>query len=414
MKNVKSAECIMCKTQIKASPNITVCPECGGILEIVYDYEWIGKNTSIEKIKKDPDRSMWRYREFLPVEETSAVSGLRAGGTPLYSAGRLGNLLGYSRLFIKDDGLNPTGSLKDRPSALAVVKAAEAGISSIACSSTGNAASSLAGSAAAAGLSSYIFVPKRAPAAKVAQLLIFGAHVISVQGSYEDAFRLSSEAISRWGWYNRNAAINPYLSEGKKTVSFEIAEQLGFSAPDFVAASVGDGCTIAGIWKGFKDLFAAGFINKLPRLISVQASGCRPINRAFEAGNEILEPADENTIADSIAVGIPRNFHKAVRALRESNGITANVSDEDMLHAMALAGKTTGVFGEPAGMASIAGLMKLAGKGIIPKDSLIVSVVTGNGLKDIKSASKAVREPIKCNPDMESLLAAFEADEGMR
>jgi threonine synthase len=238
------------------------------------------------------------------------------------------------------------------------------------------------------GLKSVIFVPERAPQAKLTQLLIFGATVVSVKGDYGAAFRLSARAIEKYGWYNRNAAVNPYLSEGKKTVSLEIAEQLGWKDPDFVAVSVGDGCTLAGVWKGFKDLYAAGLTDKLPHLISVQAEGCCPVNRAFENGNAI-EPMEESTLADSIAVGIPRNGEKALAAIRESNGITVNVTDDEILAAMRLLGKNAGVFGEPAGVAGTAGLAKACARGLIPHDALTVSIITGNGLKDIASAQKA-------------------------
>ena len=266
-------------------------------------------------------------------------------------------MLGIKRLWVKDDGQNPTASLKDRASAMAVAKAMEAGAKTIACSSTGNAASSLAGNAAAAGIKTYIFVPERAPKGKVAQLMIFGANVISVKGNYEDTFKMSAAAIDKYGWYNRNAAINPYLSEGKKTVALEIAEQLNWEMPDYLAISVGDGCTIAGVWKGFKDLYAIGFIDKLPRLISAQSLGCYPINRAIQE-DKPWEPMEENTIADSISVGVPRNADKALMAIRESNGIAVNVSDEEILAAQRLLGRTCGVFGEPAGVTGAAALKK--------------------------------------------------------
>ena len=287
-------------------------------------------------------------------------------------------------------------------------KAEEAGKTIIACSSTGNAASSLAGNAAAAGLSTYIFVPSRAPKGKVAQLLMFGATVVLVEGSYEDTFRLSAEAIDRWGWYNRNAAINPFLMEGKKTVSLEIAEQLQFRMPDYVALSVGDGCTIAGVWKGFRDLFEAGFIDRLPRLISVQASGCCPINTAAAAHTMDWNPQEENTIADSIAVGVPRNPVKALRAIEESHGVTVNVSDEEILAAMRMLGRYAGVFAEPAGAAGSAGLKKAVEQGLIEKNASVVSIVTGNGLKDVNNAIRAAGEPIAIPADMDCLLKAFD------
>ena len=316
LKNVKCARCVKCGKEYEATANLTNC-SCGGILDIIYDYDYIKKNLTKETLKSRPN-TMWRYRELLPVEETTPDTPLRVGWSPLYEEPRLAKQLGLKKLWVKDDGQNPTASLKDRASAMAVAKAGEAGAKIIACSSTGNAASSLAGNAAAAGLKTFIFVPERAPKGKVAQLMTFGANVISVKGNYEETFELSKKAIDKWGWYNRNAAINPYLSEGKKTVSLEIAEQLDWKMPDYLAISVGDGCTIAGVWKGLKDLYAIGFIDKLPRLISAQAEGCHPINRAI-AENKPWEPMEENTLADSIAVGVPRNA-RVERHRRERDG----------------------------------------------------------------------------------------------
>lgn len=399
MKNVVSAVCVKCGAEHEALPEITTCSKCGGILDIKYDYQYIKSQLSVQSLEERKDHSMWRYREFLPVSGESKVPKLRVGWSPFYKADRLAEKLGIAQLYIKDDGINPTASLKDRASAMAVVKAEEAGKMAIACSSTGNAASSLAGNAAAAGFQTFIFVPERAPKGKVAQLMMFGANVISVKGNYEDTFRLSAEAIERWGWYNRNAAINPYLMEGKKTVSYEIAEQLGFRMTDYVAVSVGDGCTISGVWKGFKDLYEAGFIDRLPRLISVQAEGCCPLNRAIEE-NKDWYPMEENTIADSIAVGVPRNPAKALNAIRESKGIVVNVSDEEILAAMKLLGTTCGVFAEPAGAAGTAGMVKAVQTGLIPKSSTVVSLVTGSGLKDVANAMKAAGEPIALKPDM--------------
>ena len=404
MKNVKYARCVKCGKIYEAVPDLTNC-ECGGILDIVYDYDYIRSVLTKEKLAARP-HTMWRYRELLPVEEDTADTPLRVGWSPLYEEPRLAKMLGIAKLWVKDDGQNPTASLKDRASAMAVAKAREAGYHTIACSSTGNAASSLAGNAAAAGLETYIFVPSRAPKGKVAQLMTFGAHVISVQGNYEETFELSKAAIEKWGWYNRNAAINPYLSEGKKTVSLEIAEQLGWQMPDYLAISVGDGCTIAGVWKGLKDLYAIGFIDKLPRLISAQAEGCHPINRAIATG-EPWHPMEENTLADSIAVGVPRNADKALMAIRESNGIVVNVTDEEIMAAQKLLGMTCGVFGEPAGVTGTAGLKKLCEQGVIPADATVVSVVTGNGLKDVANAIKFCGEPISIPNNMDLLQQAF-------
>ena len=407
MKYVLSAKCTRCGAEYEALPTITTC-KCGGILDIQYSYSAIRDHFSPADLEQNRDWSMWRYRPFLPVEEDSPAPPLRVGWSPLYKADRLSRVLGLKTLYIKDDGQNPTASLKDRASAMAVVKAREAVADTIACSSTGNAASSLAGNAAAAGLSTYIFVPSRAPKGKVAQLMIFGATVISVDGSYEDTFALSKAAIDRWGWYNRNAAINPYLSEGKKTVSFELMEQLHWQVPDYVALSVGDGCTIAGVWKGLKDLYETGFIDRLPKLLSVQAEGCCPLNRALQTG-EPWSPMEENTLADSIAVGVPRNADKALNAVRGSGGIAVNVSDEEILDSMRLLGRTQGVFGEPAGVTGTAGVKKALELGLIDPDSTVVSIVTGNGLKDVANGIRAAGEPMLVRPDLDALLSAFDA-----
>ena len=411
MKHVLYGKCVKCGKTYAAAPDLTTC-ECGGILDITYDYDYIKSTLTKDTLAARHNNSMWRYRELQPVEPDTPDPPLRVGWSPLYEAENLARQLGVGKLWVKDDGLNPTASLKDRASAMAVAKAREAGAKVIACSSTGNAASSLAGNAAAAGLKTYIFVPSRAPKGKVAQLMTFGATVISVQGSYEDTFELSKQAIDRWGWYNRNAAINPYLSEGKKTVALEIMEQLNWQVPDYIAISVGDGCTIAGLWKGLKDLHAIGFIDRLPRLISAQTEGCCPLNRAIETG-EPWRPMEENTLADSIAVGVPRNADKALMAIRESNGLTVNVSDEEIMAAQKLLGRTCGVFGEPAGVTGTAGVKKLCEQGRLGEHDTVVSVVTGNGLKDVANAIKACGEPISIPADMHLLLDAF-AQRGIR
>ena len=405
LKNVKCAKCVKCGKEYPATPDVTTC-ECGGILDIVYDYDYIKSRLTKEKLAARKDMTMWRYRELLPIEEETENTPLRVGSTPLYEEPRLAEMLGLGHLYVKDDGLNPTSSLKDRASAMAVAKAKEAGKDIIACSSTGNAASSLAGNAAAAGMKTYIFVPSRAPKGKVAQLLTFGATVVSVQGNYEETFELSSKAIDRWGWYNRNAAVNPYLSEGKKTVSLEICEQLQWKAPDYIAVAVGDGCTIGGVWKGLKDLYAIGFIDKLPRLISCQAEGCCPLNRAIEE-KAPWHPMEENTLADSIAVGVPRNPDKALQAIEESHGLVVNVSDAEIMAAQKLLGSVCGLFGEPAGVTGTAGVKKLCEMGVLGKDDTVVTMISGNGLKDVENAIRAAGAPISCPNDMESLLRAF-------
>ncbi|MBQ3329554.1 MAG: threonine synthase [Ruminococcus sp.] len=407
MKNVLYCQCVKCGSTYAPAPDITTC-ECGGILDVIYDYDYIKTKFNKETLANRDDPTMWRYRELLPIEEDTVPAGLRVGMSPMYEAPNIAKDLGIARLYIKDDGVNPTASLKDRASAMAVTKAREAGYDTIACSSTGNAASSLAGNAAKAGLKTYIFVPARAPKGKIAQLMMFGANLTAVDGSYEETFELSKAAIDKYGWYNRNAAINPYLSEGKKTVAHEICEQLDFIAPDFVAVSVGDGCTIAGVYKGLYDMYMVGLIDKIPRIISVQAQGCCPINTAVMT-DQPWQPQEENTFADSIAVGVPRNPDKAINAIKNSDGICVNVTDDEIREAQKYLAKNAGVFGEPAGVTATAGLMKLSREGRLPQDATIVSIVTGNGLKDIESAIKSVGEPIHCKND----LAEFEAKFGL-
>ena len=406
MKNVINCRCVKCGREYPAKPDITAC-ECGGILDVIYDYEYIKTKLNKEVLNNRTEPTMWRYRELLPIEEETEPAGLRVGMSPLYEAPAVAADLGIGKLYIKDDGVNPTASLKDRASAMAVTKAIEAGYDTIACSSTGNAASSLAGNAAKAGLKTYIFVPARAPKGKIAQLMMFGANLTAVDGSYEETFELSKAAIDKYGWYNRNAAINPYLGEGKKTVAHEICEQLDFIAPDYVAVSVGDGCTVAGVYKGLYDMYMVGLIDKLPRIISVQAEGCCPINTAVMSG-EPWQPQEENTYADSIAVGVPRNPDKAINAIKDSDGICVNVSDDEIRAAQRYLAKKTGVFGEPAGVTATAGLLKLSREGRLPKDATIVSIVTGNGLKDIDSAIRSVGEPVHCKNDLSEFEKLFD------
>jgi threonine synthase len=307
-------------------------------------------------------------------------------------------------LRLKDEGRNPTASFKDRASAVGVARALWRRARVVACASTGNAASSLAGAAAAVGLRSVIFVPEFAPEAKVAQLLVFGARVLRVKGSYDQAWDLCQRACAVHGWYNRNAAVNPSLVEGKKTCGLEIGEQLGADPPDWVAVSVGDGCTIAGVWKGLQEMHALGMLARRPRLLGVQAAGASPLVDAFREGRDLV-PGDARTIADSICVGHPRNWRKALRAVRESGGAFVAVPDEAILDAMRAAGRRAGVFGEPAGVAGLAGLRQAVAEGIVGRRDTALAVVTGSGLKDVRTAVRAAGEPFELPPDDAALAA---------
>lgn len=405
MKNVKNYKCTLCFKEYESNKDIYTCPTCGekGILDVEYDYKKIKETVSIQYFKINYDYSIWRYKEFLPVIDNHYLEEtLKVGWTPLYKSNNLSKVLRLKNLYIKDEGLNPTASLKDRASVIAVIKAIENNNKIISCSSTGNAASSLAGNAARLGLKTVIFVPKRAPRGKIAQLLIYGAKVIVVNGDYKQTFELSKQAIDYYGWYNRNAAINPHMVEGKKTVAMEIAEQMNWIVPDWVVVSVGDGCTIAGVYKGFYDLLNVGLIDKIPKLLGVQAKGCSPFYNSFIENKPIKETM-ENTIADSIAVGIPRNPIKGASAVSKSLGSWVSVSDELILKAMRTLGTYEGIFGEPAGVTSLAGLEKAIKDGIINENDKVCIIVTGNGLKDIESAFKSVDKAITINPDLKEL-----------
>jgi len=403
MNFVEGLKCVFCGTIHGPRVGFT-CPRCGieGILDVQYDYLAIGKVLSRRILSRRAEQSHWRYRELLPVRADSAVPALSVGWTPLTPAPGLARRLGLASLYLKDDGRNATGSLKDRASSVGVVKAREKRRGIIACASTGNAASSCAGMAASLGLRSVIFVPQRAPEPKVTQLLIFGATVLRVRGSYEDAFQLCQRSCGRWGWYNRNSGINPYLVEGKKTAGLEIAEQLGWEPPEWVAVSVGDGCTVAGVWKGFRELRTLGLIERTPRILGVQAEGAAPITTAFESG-EPMQPVEPKTLADSIAVGVPRNWKKAVLAVRESGGAMINVSDDAILDAMRYTGRLAGIFAEPAAATAVAGLQKAAAEGLVGRRATAVALITGNGLKDVQSARKAAGRPYDISSDGDGL-----------
>ncbi len=283
-----------------------------------------------------------------------------------------------------------------------MLKSIEFGFGEIACASTGNAASSLAGLSAATGLRSYIFVPERAPEPKVTQLLIFGATVLRVLGTYEQAFDLCKVACEKYGWYNRNSGSNPFLVEGKKTAGLEIAEQLSRDLPDWVVVSVGDGCTIGGIGKGLQEVKRLGITDRVPRLLGVQAEGARAIVDAFISDKDPT-PSNTNTLADSIAVGTPRNWRRAIKQIRLSSGEMIAVSDDEILEAMRITARMGAVFGEPAGVTGVAGLKKAIEKGIIKKTESVLCVITGNGLKDIQSAKQAVGRALDVKPSLADL-----------
>jgi threonine synthase len=426
MEYVLGLKCTICGTEYEPGEVEYVCPRHGddGILDVVYDYGRIAQHISPSQLAGDSTASIWRYLPLLPVdpEETrqlarNTVLG-SVGWTPLYHASRLAAPLGLRHLWVKDDGRQPTASFKDRASALAVVKTRELGYQMVTTASTGNAAAALAGLCAAVAQPNVIFVPRTAPQAKIAQLLVYGANVLLVDGTYDDAFELCLEAAPEFGWYNRNTAYNPYMSEGKKTVAYEVCEQLAarqtgepgpWVAPDVVMVPVGDGCIIGGVHKGFRDLLALGWIERMPRIIGVQAAGSSPLVDAWEQGLEgwEMEPVAAHSVADSIVAGLPRDRIKALRAVRESGGAFVRVSDEEIIAAIPALARGCGVFAEPAAAAAYAGLISAVEQDLVKADDEVVVLSTGSGLKDIATAIKSVGQPAVVAPDLADVRRAI-------
>jgi len=396
--NVLGLKCFECGFEIEERQMEYLCSRCGKNLEVVYDYNAIKKKISRQGFEKNQDFSIWRYRDFYPLKNLDFRIPLQIGWTSLYQARKLANSFGMEKVWIKDDSRLPSASFKDRASAVSIAKGLEFGFKTICGASTGNAASSTACLCASLGISPVIFVPESAPKAKIAQLLIFGAKVFAVKGSYDQAFDLCIEVSKKYNWYNRNTGYNPYTREGKKNCSYEICEQLGWKVPDIVFVPVGDGNILTGIWKGFKDFYNAGLIDSLPRIVAVQSEGSSAVADAV-LGDGKIYPVKANTIADSISVDYPRDGEKAVKAVHESGGTAVKVTDEEILEAIKLLARKEGVFAEPAGVASVAGLRKMVLTGKIKKNEKVVCLITGNGLKDISSALRICGEPVVLDPD---------------
>jgi threonine synthase len=397
------------------------CPDCGpdnGILDVRYDLNRVVETLTRRSLAQRT-HSHWRYRELLPLDDEFCPTDGIVGWTPLIEAPRLAKALGIARLRLKDDGRNPSGSFKDRASAVGVAHARQLGFTQIACASTGNAASSLAYCAAAAGLQANIFVSEIIPAGKLAQLLAYGARVFKIRGTYADAYELCTKACAHFGWYNRNCAINPYLVEGKKTGGLEVAEQCADDPPDWVVCSVGDGCSIAGVHKGLVQMKSIGVVAWQTQMLGVQAAGVAPIAQVwdrFSTGHDDLRhglpPSSENgdTYADSINVPVPRNWRKALRAVKESEGTFVTVTDEQIRQAVCDIGRLTGVFAEPAAATAVAGIAEARWQGRIDAQASVVAMITGNGLKDIAGAMQAVGQPHEIPPDLEQVVRIVEAD----
>jgi len=404
---VHELRCSVCGHSYQPGEVDYTCPACGsaGTLDVRYDFDALRRVVPRESLTDCADQSLWRYRALLPLAEQAPVPPLHVGGTPLYDAPRLAQDLGLAQVWVKDDGRNPTGSLKDRASALIVARALADGIQVVTTASTGNAAAALAGLAASVGLPAVIFVPASAPEAKIAQLLTFGATELLVQGNYDAAFDLAVEASARYGWYCRNTGMNPYTLEGKKTVAYEIAEQLGWQMPDAIVVSVGDGNIISGVHKGLCDLMELGWIDRMPKLIGVQAAGSAALYDVWKRGADpaTMVPINAQTVADSISADLPRDRVKAVRAVRDTGGAFVSVPDEAILAGIPALARLAGVFAEPAASATYAGAQAALAEGHLQPDERVVLLVTGNGLKDIKSAMRVAGSGHPVAPSIEAV-----------
>lgn len=410
MAKIKELRCPLCDRAYAPDAVQYTCPACGevGTLDVLYDYAALKISVDRAAIAAGPN-SMWRYKPLLPIQPESTVPPLRVGWTPFYDAPRVAAELDVAQVWLKDDGQNPTGSFKDRASAMVVARAIELGIETISTASTGNAAAALAGVCASVGKTPIIFVPASAPEAKIAQLLVYGATVLLVNGTYDQAFDLCTQICLAEGWYCRNTAMNPFTTEGKKTAAFEIAEQLGWNVPDVVVVSVGDGNIIAGVYKGFYDLHQLGWIDRMPRLIGVQAAGSAALYHAWKDGTraEDMQPIDAQTVADSISAGLPRDRAKGLRAVRQTQGAYVSVTDEAILASIPRLARLSGVFAEPACAAAFAGAEQARREGhILPTDTVAL-LLTGNGLKDIRRAQQSVGAGLLVEPTLESVKSAL-------
>ncbi len=394
-------QCCDCGKQYESSPELYLCPTCSaennpttppkGVFKTVYDYKSINTKTL----------AALNYIDLLPINSTSCLPPLRVGKTPLYTFTSIdGEKLPFN-LLLKDDSQNPTFSFKDRASAVVSAYAKENGIDTIVAASTGNAGSSLAGICASQGQKAIIMVPKAAPLAKLTQIVMYGAKIVPVDGTYDNAFDLSIEATKEFGWYNRNTAFNPLTIEGKKTVSFEIFDQINGKTPDTVFVPVGDGVIISGVYKGFEDLLMLGLIDKMPTIVAVQSAGSS--NLIDNINNEKFSIKPSNTIADSISVDIPRNFFMAKQFISKYKGEIIAVSDEEIIQASAVLSRNTGIFAEPAAATAFAGMLAYKNKGLISANTNCAVLLTGSGLKDLKAVSSLIQIPNPIKPNIEEL-----------
>jgi threonine synthase len=409
-------QCVTCGNQYSQDQFLYTCPECGelkGTLDILYDYEDIRNHITHSVLQQQSADTIFKYSVLLPISTIKTNLKLKIGLTPLYSFPDIAEKSGIRSLFIKDDSYNPSLTLKDRASAIALIKAQELKYTTVTTASTGNAAASMACIGAHLNMEKIIFIPESIPQAKLIQIQIYNSKIIAVKGTYDQAFDLCREISIKKHWYNRSTAINPFNLEGKKTVSFEICEQLNFDVPDLVFVPVGDGCIISGVWKGFHEFYKVGLIDRVPRLIACQARGSASIYEAFKKKSAYPEPVHANTIADSISVDLPRDGVKALRALRESEGDCIVLSDRNILSAQEILAREKGIFCEPSAAAAFAGFLKYRLEKSLRSSEKIVILLTGSGLKDIDSARAAISDRKLIHVDPEEGDDVFDMFEGL-
>jgi len=384
------------------------CKKCGDLLEIKYDYDVLTRALEKSEWEKAP-LSVWRYKDFMPINDFSKIVSLNEGGTGLHPCPRLGKQLGVRRLYVKNEGENPTGSFKDRGMTVGVTKAVELGVKSVICASTGNTSASLAAYAAKAGLQCTVLIPAGKIAyGKLAQAMIYGAQVLQVRGNFDQALDIVLKLSETHRSIYLLNSINPFRIEGQKSLAYEICDQLSQESPDRVVVPVGNAGNISAIWKGFTEFHTLGFIGQLPKMTGIQAVGAAPIARAIKNGSDKIVPVwKPETIATAIRIGAPVSWKKAVNAIRNSHGTAETVTDTEILDAQKMLAQLEGLFVEPASASSIAGLKKLIANGEVDKDECIVCVVTGHGLKDPDVAVKVSEKPLEVDAEMEAIEHAL-------
>ncbi len=396
--------CRECGREYPHQPS-NICEYCFGPMEVVYDYKAMAKVLTRERIQKGP-ANMWRYKDLLPVE--GDVIDINAGFTPLTKADNLGRYLGLNNLYIKNDCVNPTYSFKDRVVGVASTKAREFGLKALACASTGNLAGSVAAHAAKANLEAYVFIPADLEQGKILSAAVYAPTLVAMEGNYDEVNRLCSELadIHKWGFVNIN--VRPYYAEGSKTLGYEVAEQLGWRAPDNAIAPAASGSCFTKIWKGLNELAALRLIDKVKtRMFVAQAAGCSPISSAHLSGSQTITPVKPNTIAKSLAIGNPADGYYALKVVKESGGGACAVPEEEVAEGMKLLAETEGIFAETAGGVVIAALKQLAASGAIKKDDLTVAYMTGCGLKTLEAIADKVVPVLHIKPTVESFEKAL-------